>query len=122
MNSLEQPLYVEVLSRERSDEGLFRLLDDFTFDLSEFGSSGVIVCPKDYVTDFASIPRPFRWYFSTSGKVAKPALLHDIMCRLVDKRATAVFNNTLKASGVRWWKRWPMVAFVFVAKFPDFYL
>lgn len=122
MSSLDQELDVEVLSRERSDEGLFRLLRDFTFDLTEFGFEGIITVPAGYVTDFATIPRIFRWYFSMSGKVAKPALLHDQMCRMLDKRATAVFNATLKASGVHWFKRWPMVAAVFIAKIPDFYL
>lgn len=120
--SLEQTPNVDVLPKCRAGLGTFRLRHDVSFDLSEFGETGVVVAPAGYVTDFVSCPRPFRWYFPLGGQAALPSLLHDQMCRTGDKRATKVFNRALKAAGVGWWFRWPMTAFVFVFKFPDLYL
>lgn len=122
MSSLDAPLVVEVLPRERSGLGLFKLVNDFTFDLHEIGSVGTLVVPAGYITDFASIPRIGRWLFSTAGKDAKAALLHDYLLHLHNKEATRLFSNALKASGVSRIGRWFMVAFVFVATFQDFYL
>lgn len=121
-SSLEQPLTVAVLPKCRAGLGTFRLLHDVRFDLGEFGETGIVVVPADYVTDLVSCPRVFRWYIPLGGPAALPALLHDQMCRENDRRATKIFNRALKAAGVGWWVRWPMVAFVAVFKFSDLYL
>lgn len=122
MSSLDTPLIVEVLPKNRSGQGLFRLTTPFEFDLSEFGYEGIITVPEGYVTDFASVPHLFRFIIPTSGNVAKPALLHDQMSRVSDKRATSVFNRALKKAGVFFLTRWMMVSFVFIFTFPDMYL
>ena len=112
MTTVLPQLFVEVLSGERDGEGLFRLTAPFIWN--------DVTVPQGYVTDFASIPRPFRWLFCTSGKSAKAALLHDwLMSRQDIPKATRVFGEVLKESNVSAFSRFCMVGFVFIFTFPD---
>jgi hypothetical protein len=116
------PLKVEVFPHTRAGLGLFVVAEDFTCSLSFAGIDEIVTIPAGYKTDFASIPRPFRWLLPSTGKVARPALLHDWLLHRDDKRATKIFNAALKAAKVTTIQRWIMVAFVFVWTFSDFYL
>lgn len=109
-------LDVRILSKERGGLGEFQLLAPFTA-ITE--AAGTITVDKDYVTDCASIPFFARWLIPQCGHSARAGVLHDWLLRTRDKRATAVFNEVLKADGTGPLRRWPMVAFVWLWTYPD---
>jgi hypothetical protein len=117
MSSFTDPLHVAVLGTERAGIGLARLEQPFSYYLED--GSATIDVPVGFVTDFASIPRPFRPFFCTMGKTAKPALLHDWLLHNDDKRATKVFNEALKVANISTVGRWMLVAFVYIWTFSD---
>jgi hypothetical protein len=55
----------------------WRLLDPLVYE----GSRDFFVIRKDFRTDFASIPRPVRWLFDTTGDNSEPGVLHDAVWR-----------------------------------------
>lgn len=63
----------------------------------------VIVIPRGFITDFASIPKPAQWLYSVNGKTRKAAVLHDYLyCeqRLTRELADAIFMEAMIATGV----------------------
>lgn len=116
-----EPLYVEVLDKERTLQGLFQLTKDFTHEDSVHGQ---ITVPEGYVTDFASIPLPVRWLIPQAGHSAKAATLHDYLLARspTPKIATGVFNRALREFGTGPIRRVLMVAFVAVWTFPALYI
>jgi len=59
-------------------------------------------------TDFASIPRGFRWMISRVGRYGRAAVIHDHLCEskvVTRKVADRVFLEAMKELGVGWWKR-----------------
>lgn len=116
MTDVSGRLVVEVLNQERAGEGLFTLLESFTA-VTEV--AGTITVAAGYTTDFASIPFFARWIIPQCGHSARGAVLHDWMLRTRDRRATAVFNEVLKAAGTGPVRRWAMVAFVWLWTYPD---
>lgn len=94
-----------------SDHGrqLFRVLAEFRF-ASCLGLQ--VIVPKDFVTDFASVPRVFWRFFPPTGQHARASVVHDY---LYTKEADcprfladAVFRHAMEISGVPWWKRTAM--------------
>lgn len=70
--------------------------------------AGFCIVPKGTKTDFASVPRGFRWLISRVGKYGKAAVLHDYLCGLEGfprKEADQIFLEAMKALGVGWFKR-----------------
>ncbi len=64
--------------------------------------------PEGTYTDFASIPRGFRWLISRVGKYGRAAVLHDFLCEykiVRRKRADQLFLEAMKLLGVGWFKR-----------------
>lgn len=55
----------------------WRLLDPLVFE----GSRDFFVIRAGFRTDFASIPRPVRWLFDTTGTNSEPGVLHDAVWR-----------------------------------------
>lgn len=104
----DEPLKLEALAATSGGEGLFRLIEPFSFDYH----GEVITVPAGYVTDLASIPAVARPFFSISGKVARPAVLHDWLIARDDPRAPDVFNEALRLAGVDPTRRRIMVAAV----------
>jgi len=45
------------------------------------GSRDFVVVRQGFRTDFASIPRPVRWLFDTTGTNSEPGVLHDALWR-----------------------------------------
>lgn len=109
-------LDVRILSKERSGLGEFQLLAPFT---AVTEAAGTIVVAKDYITDCASIPFFARWLIPQCGHSARAAVLHDWLLRIRDRRATAVFNEALRADGTGPVRRWLMVSFVWLWTYPD---
>ena len=75
----------------------------------------LIVIPKGFVTDLASIPRLARLIIPVNGRHRLAAIVHDylyarkgllsIVVRMSRKQADQVFLEALKVQGVGWWKR-----------------
>lgn len=62
-----------------------------------------IVVPAGFVTDLASIPRPFRGVLNQNGNSRRPAVLHDhlYVTRSVPRsEADAIFRRALAAEGI----------------------
>ncbi len=81
-----------------------------------------IIVPEKFTSDAASIPR-FFWRIiggPWSGKYGHAAVLHDFMCLAKEvprKRADIVFYESMKESGVPYWKRKIMYFAVKVASY-----
>ncbi len=64
--------------------------------------------PEGIRTDFASIPRAFRWMIARVGKYGKAAVLHDWLCEykiVPRKQADKIFLEAMEVLGVSWFKR-----------------
>ena len=71
-----------------------------------------------FITDGASIPRPFWFLFSPTGNHMKAAILHDCMlanrvadphgCPKERRMVDRTFYNAMKALGVKTWRAWTM--------------
>ena len=67
--------------------------------------------PKDFRTDFASIPRPLWWFAPPIGRYAAAAVCHDKLyhdaewCR---EDADKCFYDLMLKLGVKQWKAWLM--------------
>lgn len=106
-------LYVEVLSTGRN----FQLTEDFSY-LRE--GEDTITAPKNFETDFASIPRYVTFVVPKLGKYTQPAVIHDYLCRTADswnKRAEGdkVFRLAMKDAGVGRLRRRAMWLAVYLA-------
>jgi len=75
MSSFTTPLRVEVLKEGSGGRVNAAVLTPFEFysDLID----GDVVVPVDFVTDFASIPRPLWIIAAPLGRHAKAAVVHD---------------------------------------------
>lgn len=72
---------------------------------------GDMVVPVGFITDLASIPRPFRPILDRTGKSRKPAVLHDFLyCQHKLERSEAdwIFLEALESEGVSLPVRWAM--------------
>ena len=66
-----------------------------------------ITVPPGFVTDFASIPRGFRWWITGHGKTRKPAVIHDYLYATWGShrdKADKIFLEALGEVGVSPWK------------------
>lgn len=74
--------------------------------------------PAGFITDLASVPRPFRWLVNTSGKYSAAAILHDFLMTQEDvSTATAdrVFREAMEDLHVDFLRVWMMWAAVRLA-------
>lgn len=100
MSSFTAPLVLEALDSERLGQGEFAVYLPFSYDVGHLGSGDTVAVPRGFVTDLASIPWFARSFISISGRVAKPALLHDYLLTEGDLRADDVFAEALVVAGV----------------------
>ena len=66
--------------------------------------------PVGYVSDFASVPRPFRWLIPKSGKYNRATVIHDYIYthqwhNIPKCRADYIFYEAMGVDGVPKWKR-----------------
>jgi hypothetical protein len=68
----------------------------------------VFTVPKDFVTDFASVPRLPLVYLLTGNTAHAPAVVHDYLYRFsAEPRSVAdkIFLEAMRVSGVPLWRR-----------------
>lgn len=111
MSGFKGPLDVQILDAARSGRVTARLLQGFAYETGA-PELGVIEVPAGFVTDFASVPRPFWNLEPPLGDAGKAAVVHDYLyanrglCgRLSRAQADAIFRRALGDSGVAGWKR-----------------
>ena len=84
------------------DDKYWEVLEDYTYETSK----GLVVVPKGFRTDYASVPRIFRNIINTYGKHGRAAVVHDWLysskCTLDITRAEAdkIFLEIMKECGV----------------------
>lgn len=71
--------------------------------------------PRGYITDFASVPRVFRWLLNVSSTYVRAAILHDWFCSFAIQAgiisavdADGVFRRVCREEGVGWLTRWTL--------------
>jgi len=81
-------------------------------DLYYKANTDTIRVPSGFITDFASVPWIFRWFFPVMGTLSdKPAVLHDwlyVTESFDRKTCDELFYKALKERGVSRWKAWSM--------------
>ena len=91
-------------------KNLWKNLEIFEYYIDEEGGEVVIV-PKGFITDFASVPRLFWSIISPVDKHAKAAVIHDY-CYYYGiynrKKSDKIFKKGLKILKVEPWKIWCM--------------
>ena len=107
----------------------FKTNYEVTSETSIRWSSGLIVIPKGFVTDLASIPPVFRNILPPTGKYGCASVAHDYIYRnhgfngeFTQDDADLIFKRVMQYDGVAKWKVWVMYNAVQVANngFPDY--
>lgn len=72
----------------------------------------LVIVPKGFVTDFASVPRLPVVYTLTGNTAHRPAVVHDFLYsggwQCTRAQADAVLLEAMKVTGVPAWRRWSM--------------
>lgn len=102
MSSFTSPLIIELMDEQREGLNIYSLVEGFSYYLSDAGyifknssdiKSITIEVPQRFLTDFASVPRFFRWLIPPTGKHSKAAVLHDFLCFCVGKHKRDIFKQ-----------------------------
>lgn len=77
-----------------------------------------VYVPLGFLTDGASVPRPFWWLLPPWGDYGQAAVVHDILCetftvydaafmpvKINRERADKIFREAMKVAGVNWLTR-----------------
>lgn len=86
----------------------YRVLETFTY-VSQNGE--VVMVPEGFLTDFASVPRFFRFIIPKTGRYNEATVIHDYLCQLANmyrykrKDADTMFLECMEELGVKKFKR-----------------
>lgn len=81
---------------------------EFEYHVGKYPSHEVIVVPKGFITDWASVPRALWSVIPPRGEYSKAVLVHDWMyvtAYRTRKIADRIFLEAMKVLGVKRWKR-----------------
>ena len=81
------------------DNGKWTLIEDFCYGTPD----GEFFVPAGLLTDFASIPKGLKMFFSVGAVLSRSALVHDWLyssCSVSRKKADITFRELLKIEGV----------------------
>lgn len=105
MSSFTTPLIVQPLP----DGKRWKLIEPFRYRIGNRYSDNIITIPKEFITDFASIPRIFWTIIPPWGKYGKAAVLHDFLYyynnEYSKEKADKIFLEAMKALRIPKWKR-----------------
>lgn len=105
MTCLLSELPVAALDDFQEERRRWRTLASVPYRLR---SGEILVVPKDFTTDFTSMPRLLWRIEPPTGEVMKEALAHDwLYASMLKPRAEAdqVFLEEMEDAGRAWWKR-----------------
>ncbi len=103
MSSFTAPLTVL-----QKPSGKWRTDREFTYMVGNKHSDEEITVPRGYLTDFFSVPLPFRGLLPKSQKGNQAAVLHDYMYQnhlYSRKKCDDIFLEAMTVLGVSVWKR-----------------
>jgi hypothetical protein len=103
-----EELIIKDTGRLTIGKPIYKLHQSLTFEYKVNGGGLKITVPKDFETDFASIPRIFWSIMPPVGRYSKAAVLHDYLYHLPNCSrflADALFREAMKQLGVSLWKR-----------------
>ena len=98
----------------------WRVLDAFKYYVGNKAQNIWVYVPEGYLTDGATVPRPFWSIIPPWGNYGQAAVVHDILCEtqqlyfdgklipITRKRADQIFLNAMEVAGVSKWKRYLM--------------
>ncbi|MBW8883110.1 MAG: DUF1353 domain-containing protein [Asticcacaulis sp.] len=96
------PQPVILFNKTKQGRKLFTLNEEFPY--CDAGTGKVIVVPKWYVTDFASVPWYGQSVIDPQGPTARAAIIHDYLYAIGEKgkreEADAIFYRAMIAFGV----------------------
>lgn len=107
MSAFSEPLIIEYLGNRT-----YRLVYPFKY---YFDNNDVIEAPTGFITDFASIPRPFWPILPPDGAYGKAAVIHDALYqtdgfggKFTRKQSDDIFLDGMEILGVSWLTRHTM--------------
>ena len=103
MSSFTSPLIVTPMPDGRR----WKLLRPFSYHVGSKYSDDAITVPRDFITDFASIPQLLWMWLPYWGKYGKAAVIHDYIYKTKSrtrKEADKIFKEAMIVSGTRKWK------------------
>jgi len=105
MSEFTKPVILKMLP-ERN----FEVYESFEFHVGEYPSLVVVRVHAGFVTDLASIPRPFWAIMPPHGEYAKAAIVHDYIYRtpfenFTRREADDIFLEGMEVLGVAKWRR-----------------
>lgn len=99
------------------DKDFWRVVKSFTFTVGEGEKAYSVHVPAGFLTDGASVPRPFWWLLPPWSSYGQAAVMHDLLCETMVQtvngaeepinRAHAdwLFREAMKLCGVSYVKR-----------------
>lgn len=100
-----------------ADGKTWYLREEFGYDVGQEGSKDRIDVPVAFLTDFASVPRPFWWLFPRWGRYGNAAVLHDFLYwdqRRPKGEADRIFLEAMEVLEVGWLTRHTLFAAVWL--------
>lgn len=109
MSRFTTPLRLEYTGVVLHGRAIFRLLESFDYELGAKGSGLWLRVPKDFETDFASVPRFFWRIMPPWGPYGYAFVLHDWLYRKSSGFSKgvgdAIMYEALESLGAKWWER-----------------
>ena len=102
MSQFTEPLNIDLL-----DENKWQLQKSFEYHVGCYPSKEIIIVPRGFITDFASIPRIFWNILPPTGKYGKAAIIHDwcySSAIYTRKKSDKIFLEGMKVLNVKKWK------------------
>ena len=100
--------FTDKLIVSKQDSGMWRVERSFDYHVGSEDSEEIVTVPKDFETDFASVPRLFWTILPPDGKYTQAATLHDYLYhsqKFKRKKCDKIFIEAMKVLGVSFWKR-----------------
>lgn len=101
-----KPYFLTTLQITELPDGEWELVDGLAYH-SEI-LDRIVVVPRGFKTDLASVPRLPFVYMAAGGKANAPAVIHDFLyhTKACDRRtADSVFEEAMAVIGESWWRR-----------------
>lgn len=103
MSSFTSPLIVQPLNDKD-----WKLIESFEYHVGSYPSNEIIQVPKEFITDFASVPQLFWFILPPWGTYGKAAVIHDYCYNkglFPRKRCDDILLEAMIVLDVAHWKR-----------------